>query len=281
MKKLYTLGLYEKALPVDLSWEEKLKVAKESGYDFLEMSIDETEEKMARLDMSEIERLQLFCTAKKVGLPIRSLCLSCHRKYPFGSKSVMTRNKALELMEKAVVLAEGLGICQIQLAGYDVFYEESDEQTKQYFLKNIKKAAEIAARSGVLLGFETMDTECMDTVEKALFYINQVRSPYMQIYPDLGNLANTAVRDHTDMWEDLKKGEGRIVALHLKETLPGIYRNVPFGKEHVDFEKGIQLTWNMGVRRFVTEFWDTGKKDWADDVVDAADRMRKILDRQR
>lgn len=66
MKKLYTLGLYEKALPVDLSWEEKLKVAKESGYDFLEMSIDETEEKMARLDMSEIERLQLFCTAKKV-----------------------------------------------------------------------------------------------------------------------------------------------------------------------------------------------------------------------
>ena len=31
MKKLYTLGLYE-----------KLKVAKESGYDFLEMSIDET-----------------------------------------------------------------------------------------------------------------------------------------------------------------------------------------------------------------------------------------------
>lgn len=103
----------------------------------------------------------------------------------------------------------------------------------------------------------------------------------MQIYPDLGNLANTAVRDHTDMWEDLKKGEGRIVALHLKETLPGIYRNVPFGKGHVDFEKGIQLTWNMGVRRFVTEFWDTGKKDWADDVVDAADRMRKILDRQR
>ena len=71
MKKLYTLGLYEKALPVDLSWEEKLKVAKESGYDFLEMSIDETEEKMARLDMSEIERLQLFCTAKKVGLAIR------------------------------------------------------------------------------------------------------------------------------------------------------------------------------------------------------------------
>ena len=54
MKKLYTLGLYEKALPIDLSWEEKLKVAKESGYDFLEMSIDETEEKMARLDMSEI-----------------------------------------------------------------------------------------------------------------------------------------------------------------------------------------------------------------------------------
>ena len=41
--KSYTLGLYEKAMPKDLTWEEKLLAAKEAGYDFVEISIDETD----------------------------------------------------------------------------------------------------------------------------------------------------------------------------------------------------------------------------------------------
>lgn len=48
--KEYYLGLYEKSMPNTLSWEEKLEVVKEAGFDYLEMSIDETEEKLARLD---------------------------------------------------------------------------------------------------------------------------------------------------------------------------------------------------------------------------------------
>ena len=48
MKKSYALGLYEKAMP-DVSWEEKLKIAKEAGYDFVEISIDATEERISRV----------------------------------------------------------------------------------------------------------------------------------------------------------------------------------------------------------------------------------------
>ncbi len=32
----YQLGLYEKATPTDLSWEERLSVAGESGFDYVE-----------------------------------------------------------------------------------------------------------------------------------------------------------------------------------------------------------------------------------------------------
>ena len=41
--KEYYLGLYEKSMPNTLSWEEKLEVVKEAGFDYLEMSIDELE----------------------------------------------------------------------------------------------------------------------------------------------------------------------------------------------------------------------------------------------
>jgi hexulose-6-phosphate isomerase len=38
----HPLGIYEKALPKDLSWPERLVLAKSCGFDFVEMSVDET-----------------------------------------------------------------------------------------------------------------------------------------------------------------------------------------------------------------------------------------------
>ena len=58
MKK-YSLGLYEKAMPGTLDWKEKLEAAKEAGYDFVEISIDATEEKIARLDMTKEDRFEI------------------------------------------------------------------------------------------------------------------------------------------------------------------------------------------------------------------------------
>ena len=71
MKKSYTLGLYEKAMPGTLSWREKLEAAREAGFDFVEISIDETDQKLARLDMSAEERLELVRLMAETGMPIR------------------------------------------------------------------------------------------------------------------------------------------------------------------------------------------------------------------
>lgn len=48
MSKAYELGLYEKAMPGTLTWKERLEAAKAAGYDYVEISIDATEEKIAR-----------------------------------------------------------------------------------------------------------------------------------------------------------------------------------------------------------------------------------------
>ena len=95
--------------------------------------------------------------------------MSGHRKYPFGSLNEQTRRRSMEIMRKAVDLADFLGIRIIQLAGYDVYYEEGNERTEALFLENLHKATEYAARAGVMLGFETMETEFMDTVQKTSY----------------------------------------------------------------------------------------------------------------
>ena len=280
MMKGYQLGLYEKAMPSGLTWREKLTCAKEAGFDYVEISIDETDAKLARLDMTPAERAELVDVMQEVGVPLRSMCLSGHRKYPFGSHDDAVRARSMEIMEKAVKLAEDLGIRVIQLAGYDVYYEEGDEGTRRRFEENLKRAAELAAAGGVILGFETMETEFMNTVEKAMGYVSLVGSPYLHVYPDIGNITNAAKTYGTNVLEDLETGRGHLVAMHLKETVPGVFREVPFGTGHVDFAAAIEKAWQMGVRRYVTEMWYTGNENWKEDIAFANRMMSAILERQ-
>ena len=46
------LGIYEKALPNDFTWLEKMQAAKQAGFDYIEISVDESDERLARLDWS-------------------------------------------------------------------------------------------------------------------------------------------------------------------------------------------------------------------------------------
>jgi L-ribulose-5-phosphate 3-epimerase len=262
--KEYTLGLYEKSMPNSLSWEEKLNCAKECGFDTLEVSIDETDEKLARLDMTAEERRQLVELMFKCGIEIRTMCLSGHRKYPLGSTDGDTRNKGMEIMKKAIDLASDIGVRIIQLAGYDVYYEEGNEQTRRYFEENLKKSVEMAANKGVILAFETMETEFMNTIEKAMEFVKLVNSPYLQVYPDCGNITNASLDYGTSPIEDFETGRGHISAVHLKETVPGKFREITFGTGHVNFEEIIKKSWELGVRKFTAEFWYVGNDDWKD-----------------
>lgn len=279
MGKNYTLGLYEKAMPKELTWEEKFLCAKDAGYDFIEISIDETDEKLERLNMSVEERNKINQLMAEKGVPIRTMCLSGHRRYPLGSEDPEICKKSMEIMKKAISLAESLGIRIIQLAGYDVYYEKSTYETKKRFLENLKKATNMAASAGILLGFETMENEFMNTVEKAMKYVTLVNSPYLCVYPDIGNITNAAKQYENDVLEDLELGRGHIVAMHMKETVPGKFREIPYGTGHVDFAEAAKKAWDLGVRKFVTEFWYTGNSEWKADLKFAHNMFEEILDK--
>ena len=260
--KEYLIGLYEKAMPHTLSWKEKLETAKSAGYDFVEISIDETEEKLARLAMSGTDRFMLQKEMYDIKMPIMTMCLSGHRKYPLGSEDAAVRSRSLKIMEDAIELAADLGIRIIQLAGYDVYYGESNERTRRLFFEGLKTAVEMAAAKAVLLAFETMETELLNTVAKAMTFVRKIDSPYLLVYPDCGNITNAAKQYGGDELADLRSGKGAIAALHLKETLPGKFREIPYGTGHVNFEGIIQTALGMNVRMFVTEFWYSGEADY-------------------
>ena len=63
----------------------------------------------------------------------------------------------------------------------------------------------MVSKKGVILAFETMETEFMNTVEKAMKYVNLVNSPYLQVYPDCGDVINETLRYGTSAVEDTRK----------------------------------------------------------------------------
>ena len=264
----YRLGLYEKSMPGTLTLPQKLAETKKAGFDYIELSIDETDEKLARLYWKKDEINALRRAMEETGLPVTSICLSGHRRFPLGDPDPDTRRKSLAIMEDAIHLAAWLGVRIIQIAGYDVYYKPSSETTRRLFAEGLARSVSMAAREGIVLAFETMETPFIDTVEKAVFWVEQIRSPYLQVYPDTGNITNAALAYGSSVQADLECGKGHLAALHLKESRPGIYREVPYGTGHVDFVSMAKTAWALGVRLFVGESWYTGQENWREILQD-------------
>lgn len=278
----YLLGMYEKSMPTSLTWKEKLLACKESGFDWVEISIDETDEKISRLYWTKEEKDALLKDIKETGVPIYTMCFSAQRKYSLGSLGKEKHEKAMEIMEKAIDFAAYMGIRIIQLAGYDCYYEEENEETRNEFIKNLKIATNLAARKGIVMGFETMmDREFISSVEKAMEFVNICSSPYLGVYPDIGNLAG-ARNDFgykNTVNEDLYTGKGHIIACHLKETAPGKDRSVPWGTGLTDYDNNLPVLKELGVRMFNGEFWCDYPDDWLNWLKTSNKFLREKLDK--
>ena len=94
------LGIYEKALPDSFDWEEKLLSARDAGYSFMEFSIDETDERIARLEWDSKKKKDLREMSEKTGIPLLSMCLSANRRFPIGSSHTDIQKRGMEIIIK-------------------------------------------------------------------------------------------------------------------------------------------------------------------------------------
>jgi len=258
------LGIYEKALPSQTSWREKLEIARDAGYDFIEISVDETEDRLSRLHWNQEERSALVKEIAETGVRLPSMCLSGHRKFPLGSEDPAIRTQALEIMKNAIELAVDLGIRNIQLAGYDVYYSPGNKKTRENFLNGLKQAVTWASKAEVMLSMEIMDHPLMNSISRFLEYSQEIHSPWFTVYPDVGNLSAWG----NDIEKELTKGIDKITAIHLKDTkavsgvFNGQFKEVPFGEGCVDFPEFFRLLKKLDYRGpFLIEMWTEKSED--------------------
>ncbi|WP_099876109.1 L-ribulose-5-phosphate 3-epimerase [Streptococcus suis] len=252
------IGIYEKATPKHFTWKERLEFAKELGFDFVEMSVDESDARLARLEWTKEERLDLVKAIYETGVRIPTICFSGHRRYPLGSNDSALEAKSLETMKQCIELAQDLGVRVIQLAGYDVYYEEKSPETRERFIKNLRKACDWAEQAQVMLAIEIMDDPFINSIEKYLAVEKEIDSPYLFVYPDTGNVSAW----HNDIYSEFYLGHRSIAALHLKDTYAvtesskGQFRDVPFGQGCVDWDNMFAVLKKTNYQGpFLIEMW--------------------------
>lgn len=271
LSKQTPLGIYEKALPAGECWLQRLQQAKMLGFDFVEMSIDETDERLLRLDWCQEQRMALVKAIAETGVRVPSMCLSAHRRFPLGCEDDVIREQGLEIMRKAIQFAQDIGIRVIQLAGYDVYYQEANDETRRRFRDGLKKSVEMASRAQVTLAMEIMDYPLMNSISKALGYAHYLNNPWFQLYPDIGNLSAW----DNDVQMELQAGIGHIVAVHVKDTKPGVFKNVPFGDGVVDFKRCFETLKQSGYcGPYLIEMWSETAEEPMLEVAKARDWVK-------
>ena len=267
----HPLGIYEKALAKDLSWPERLVLAKSCGFDFVEMSVDETDERLSRLDWSTAQRTSLVAAMIETGVGIPSMCLSAHRRFPFGSRDDAVRQRAREIMSKAIRLARDLGIRTISWRATTSITKTTMKAPGNVFAEGLAWAVEQAAASQVMLAVEIMDTAFMNSISK---WKSGTRCSPRRGSPSTRTCNLSAWGN--DVPAELKLGIDRIAAIHLKDTQPvteqspGQFRDVPFGEGCVDFVGIFKTLHKLNYRgSFLIEMWTEKAKEPVLEIIQA------------
>ncbi|MGM9608066.1 MAG: L-ribulose-5-phosphate 3-epimerase [Oscillospiraceae bacterium] len=278
----HLLGIYEKAFPSSDPLSTVLSKAKKLGFDFVEISIDESDGRLERLEWSreQIEELRRACFSAQIGF--QSMCLSAHRRFPFGSADPAVRERARDILRKAIDFASQMGIRVIQLAGYDTYYEPSTPESVRLFREGMAWAARQAEQKQVMLAMEIMDTSFMNSISRHMAYEAMLRSPWYRVYPDLGNLS---AWPENDVEFEIENGVKSIVAVHLKDTLavtdtfPGKFKCVPFGTGCVDFPARFRQLERLGYAGpYMIEMWYAPGTDDLAEIRSAKDWIQKQYD---
>lgn len=178
-------------------------------------------------------------------------------------------------MQKAISLAYKLGVRNIQLAGYDVYYEPASHDTHLRFIEGMRYCAKLAEKAGVMLSVEIMDTQYLNSLSKFEILNRQINSPFFTAYPDVGNINGW----NYDTCTELALSAPHITQIHLKDTFKvkneykGQFRDLVIGEGEVDFDAIFKTIRDFNiVVPLVIEMWAQDEL-WEQNIKTAQERL--------
>ena len=158
--------------------EEKLRLAKDAGYDGVEIGTVNTDE----------ESKKLKAMANGVGLEIPSIMNSAHWQFPLSDPDPEVRRKSVDGVMKSLASASIVGADTVLLVpgvvNEKVCYEDAYARSQ----KEIKELAKIAEERKVFIAIENVWNKFLLSPMEFSRYIDEIGSEYVAAYLDVGNI---------------------------------------------------------------------------------------------
>ncbi|MGC8760113.1 MAG: sugar phosphate isomerase/epimerase family protein [Bryobacteraceae bacterium] len=231
-------GIYWSMLPSKLSVEERFALAKECGFQSIELpTMDEP---------SQVE--EALAASRKTGVPIHSVMNRDHWKFPLSSPDPAVVEKCVHGIETSIRNAKAWGAETVLLVPAVVNPETSYREAWDRSTAQIRKLLPMARESRVIIGIEEVWNKFLLSPLEMAQYVDQFQSPWVRAYCDVGNMV---LYGYPQDW--IRTLGKRIVKVHLKDfawrtyTIPGDPPQRKRVPEFVDLREG-EIDWKAVYR---------------------------------
>ncbi|WP_435166807.1 sugar phosphate isomerase/epimerase family protein [Paenibacillus glycanilyticus] len=243
------------SFPAGMSIEESIELAKDAGFDGIELSLNETGPLSLESTTEEVRAIRQF--ADNTGIELSSLASGLYWDYPPTSENEQVSSKAFDVARKQLEHAAALGVDSVLIVpgavGVDfipnapvVPYDRAYDNALAFFTKLAKEAEAVK----VAVGIENVWNKFLLSPLEMRGFIDAVGSEYVGSYFDVGNVVYSGYPEH---WISILNK--RIKKVHFKDyrrQAGGLHGFVDLLAGDVDYPVVIQALEAIGYNDYVT-----------------------------
>ena len=201
----------------DTSVRDCIKIAKEAGFEGIELALNETGE--VSLESSNNELLEIKKYATEIGIDIPSVATGLYWSYSLTSEDIKIRNKAKSIVKKQLETAAILGANNIlvlpgavgvdfvpnsKIVSYDKAYDLSLEAFNELKIE--------AESLNITIGLENVWNKFLLSPLEIRDFIDKIDSSFVGSYLDIGNVIYNG---YPEQWVRILGN--RIKKIHFKD----------------------------------------------------------------
>jgi L-ribulose-5-phosphate 3-epimerase len=251
-------------LPRDLTYEQRFALAREVGFEAIEMRTVEREEEAAEIREA----------AGKTGLRIHSVMNAAHWDYPLSSADPAVVRRSVQGMETSFRNAALWGADVVLLVpavvNPETPYQEAWTRSQRVIRSELLPRA---AEMKVIIGVEEVWNKFLLSPIEFAHYLDELDSPWAQAYFDVGNVVKYG---YPQDW--IRTLGRRIVRVHIKDFTfdrrNGRFAWVNLGEGDIDWPEVRRALGEVGYAGYVTTELSGGDRAY---LADVSARVARIL----
>ena len=253
-------GLVWDMLPEKMTVAERMKLAKDCGFDVVQ----------APTTPEERDAEELKSTAEAAGIRIDSVMNMDHWKYPLSSGDAAVVTKSMEGMRTSLRNAKLWGADAVLLVPAVVNPETSYLEAWRRSQKQIRELIPIAAELKVVIAIEEVWNKFLLSPLEMKRYIGEFESPWIRAWFDVGNVV---LYGYPQDW--IRTLGKSIYKVHLKDfkRKPDGYAWVNLGDGDVDWKAVRQAFADVGYAGSAIAELDGGDEAYLKDVSARIERL--------